>query len=142
LKVLEQKHRGKNRAQTSLAVQATRQTSLAKAGLPTSAVPDVTATIAAVYGCKWSLKIFELIQRGICRPGAIEAALPGLTTRVQNYYFKRMMALGVLNKATFPEVPPRVEYAITPYGLSILKILESIGELQSQIELEHHERIA
>jgi DNA-binding HxlR family transcriptional regulator len=96
--------------------------------------PDVAATISAVYGCKWSLKIFTAIQQGICRPGAMEKALPGLTTRVQSYYFKRMMELGVLEKKIFPEVPPRVEYAITPYGLSILKILDQIQQLQKQLE--------
>jgi len=99
-------------------------------------VPDVAATIAAVYGCKWSLKIFDAIQRGICRPGAMEKALPGLTTRVQSYYFKRMLALGVINKRVFPEVPPRVEYRITPYGARVLRILESIQSLQKQIEAE------
>lgn len=100
------------------------------------------ATISAVYGCKWSLRIFDAIERGICRPGAMEKALPGLTTRVQSYYFKRMKELGVLTKTTFYEVPPRVEYSITPFGLSILKILNSIQELQAQIEIEQNDRNA
>ena len=98
--------------------------------------PDVGETISAVYGCKWSLKILDAIQRGICRPGAMEKALPGLTTRVQSYYFKRMMELGVIDKTTFPEVPPRVEYWVTPYGIRILKILKNIQDLQKQIESE------
>jgi DNA-binding HxlR family transcriptional regulator len=101
--------------------------------------PDVASTIAAVYGCKWSLKIFTAIQQGICRPGAMEKALPGLTTRVQSYYFKRMIELGVLNKTTFPEVPPRVEYAITSYGLKVIKILYDIQELQRQMESEQND---
>jgi DNA-binding HxlR family transcriptional regulator len=98
--------------------------------------PDVGATISAVYGCKWSLKILDAIQGGITRPGAMEKALPGLTTRVQSYYFKRMMELGVIDKTIFPEVPPRVEYCITPYGLRVLHILESIRDLQKQMESE------
>ncbi len=73
-------------------------------------IPDVSATIAAVYGCKWSLKIFGAMQNGICRPGAMERALPGLTTRVQSYYFKRMKELGMIEKTSFPEIlrwPPK-----------------------------------
>ncbi len=101
--------------------------------------PDVTATIAAVYGCKWSLKILDAIKRGICRPGAMEKALPGLTTRVQSYYFKRMIELGILNKTSFPEVPPRVEYSITSYGLSILKILDDIQSLQTKLDRQKHD---
>jgi DNA-binding HxlR family transcriptional regulator len=104
--------------------------------------PDVTATIAAVYGCKWSLKILDAIKRGICRPGAMEKALPGLTTRVQSYYFKRMIELGILNKTSFPEVPPRVEYSITSYGLGILKILDDIESLQTKLDRQKHDHKA
>jgi DNA-binding HxlR family transcriptional regulator len=100
----------------------------------TKKTPDVAATIAAVYGCKWSLKIFDAIERGFCRPGAMEKALPGLSTRVQSYYFKRMIDLGVLRKNVYPEVPPRVEYAITTYGLDILKIFHDIKVLQAKLE--------
>jgi len=98
--------------------------------------PDVAATVAAIYGCKWSLRILGLIQDGICRPGAIERSLPGLTTRVQSYYFSRMMELGIINKNSYPEVPPRVEYSLTDYGKRVLIILESIKSLQKEIEAE------
>jgi len=99
-------------------------------------VPDIAATIAAVYGCKWSLKILRAIQNGICRPGAMEKALPGLTTRVQSYYLKRMKALGIIEKTSFPEIPPRVEYRVTPYGIRILSVFASIQALQEQMEAE------
>lgn len=99
-------------------------------------VPDVAATITAVFGCKWSLKILNAIQEGICRPGAMEKALPGLTTRVQSYYFARMMGLGIINKIIYPEIPPRVEYYLTDYGKRILVLLESIKSLQKKIEAE------
>lgn len=98
--------------------------------------PDVGATISAVFGCKWSLKILDAIQAGICRPGAIEKALPGLTTRVQNYYFARMMALGIIDKTIYAEMPPRVEYYLTDYGLRIFEILKYIKAVQKDIEAE------
>lgn len=99
-------------------------------------IPDVAATISAVYGCKWSLKILDAIQEGICRPGAIEKALPGLTTRVQSYYFSRMMELGVIGKTAYPEIPPRVEYYLTDFGKRILEILQHIKSVQRDIESE------
>lgn len=52
---------------------------------------DVAAIVEAVFGCKWSLRILGLIRQGICRPGAIERALEGLTPKVQTYYFRRMV---------------------------------------------------
>jgi DNA-binding HxlR family transcriptional regulator len=95
--------------------------------------PDVAATVEAVFGCKWSLRILELIRQGVCRPGAIERALEGLTPKVQTYYFRRMMTLGILNRVVYPEIPPRVEYHLTEFGLHFLPILDSIAALQRDL---------
>ena len=100
--------------------------------------PNVAETVEAVFGCKWSLRILGLIREGINRPGAIEHALEGLTPKVQNYYFRRMMGLGILEKIIYAEVPPRVEYRLTSFGLRFMPVLDSIQELQR--ELEAHER--
>ena len=77
---------------------------------------DVAATVEAVFGCKWSLRILGAIRAGTRRPGAIERALDGLTPKVSSYYFRRMICLGVLERRAFAEVPPRVEYELTPLG--------------------------
>ena len=97
---------------------------------------NVAAAIEAVFGCKWSLGILGLIRRGICRPSQIERELEGLTPRVKNYYFRRMMELGILEKIVFPEVPPHVEYRLTEFGQRFLPILDSIEELQRELEAE------
>jgi len=95
---------------------------------------DVAATVEAVFGCKWSLRILELIRQGVCRPGAIERALEGLTPKVQTYYFRRMVALGILERMVYPEIPPRVEYHLTDFGLRFMPILDSIAELQRDLK--------
>jgi DNA-binding HxlR family transcriptional regulator len=94
---------------------------------------DVAATVEAVFGCKWSLRILELIRQGVCRPGAIERALDGLTPKVQTYYFRRMVALGILDRVVYPEIPPRVEYHLTEFGRHFLPILDSIANLQREL---------
>ena len=96
----------------------------------------VAEAVETVFGCKWSLRILEQIRKGITRPGAIERALPGLTTKVQHYYFGRMMDLGILAKTSFPEIPPRVEYKLTSFGKRFVKILDSIQELQGELNRE------
>ncbi|WP_242025437.1 helix-turn-helix domain-containing protein, partial [Leptolyngbya sp. FACHB-36] len=93
-------------------------------------LPDVAEIVEAVFGCKWSLRILGLIRRGICRPGAIERELTGLTSKVQNYYFRRMTGLGILERVVYPSVPPHVEYRLTDFGLRFMPILDSIEELQ------------
>jgi DNA-binding HxlR family transcriptional regulator len=98
---------------------------------------NVTAVVEAVFGCKWSLKILSLIRRGVCRPSAIEREIAGLTPRVKNYYFQRMMKLGILEKIVYPEVPPHVEYRLTDLGRRFLPIIDAIEKLQSDLEQEN-----
>jgi DNA-binding HxlR family transcriptional regulator len=97
-------------------------------------LPDVAEVVEAVFGCKWSLRILKLIRMGICRPGAIERELTGLTTKVQNYYFRRMVSLGILERIVFPEVPPHVEYRLTDFGTRFMPVLDAIEELRQELE--------
>jgi len=94
----------------------------------------VAEVVEAVYGCKWSLRILGLIRKGTCRPGAIERQLDGLTTKVQNHYFRRMVSLGILEKIVYPEVPPHVEYRLTAFGEQFMPILDAIEALQEKLE--------
>ena len=103
-------------------------------------LPDVAETVEAVFGCKWSLRILRLIRQGVCRPGAIERSLEGLTTKVQHHYFQRMVGLGVLERVVFAEVPPRVEYRLTPFGERFLPILDSIDALQRELDAQTRRR--
>jgi DNA-binding HxlR family transcriptional regulator len=96
-------------------------------------VPDVAECVEAVFGCKWSIRILTLIRRGVRRPGEIERSLPGLTTKVQHHYFRRMVALGVLSREVYAEVPPRVEYRLTPFGERFVPLLEQIERFQSEL---------
>jgi len=97
-------------------------------------VPDVAECVEAVYGCKWSIRILTLIQRGVCRPGEIERSLAGLTTKVQHYYFQRMLALGILRREVFAEIPPRVEYRLTPFGERFVPLIKQIEQFQKELE--------
>lgn len=97
---------------------------------------NVAETVEAVFGCKWSLQILGLIREGVNRPGAIERALTGLTPKVQSYYFRRMIGLGILERQVYPEVPPRVEYRLTPFGERFVPVLDAIKKLQRELEAE------
>lgn len=100
---------------------------------------DVAEVVRAVFGCKWSLHILGLIRRGVYRPGEIERQTEGLTSRVKNYYFRRMTQLGLLEKRVYPSVPPHVEYHLTEFAQRLLPILDSIEQLQTELSAEQEE---
>lgn len=99
--------------------------------------PTVTYMVENVVGCKWSLTVIDLVRRGIHRPGAMEHAVPGLSTKVLNERLRKLMRFGILEKRSYPESPPRVEYGLTDFGLCFLKILDSIDALEQTSQNEH-----
>lgn len=82
-----------------------------------------------ICGCKWSLTVFRLLGEGINRPGEMVRRVDGLTTKVLNDCLRRNLDFGLIQKTTYPEVPPRVEYQITDYGQQFLKIMQQLEQL-------------
>lgn len=92
--------------------------------------PSVTYMVENVIGCKWSLTVIDLVRRGIYRPGAMEHAVPGLSTKVLNERLRKLMRFGILEKRSYAETPPRVEYGLTDFGLRFAEIVDSIYALE------------
>ncbi|HEX6928277.1 MAG TPA: helix-turn-helix domain-containing protein [Gammaproteobacteria bacterium] len=82
-----------------------------------------------VIGCKWSLTVLDLVRDGVCRPGAMEHAVDGLTAKVLNERLRKLVRYGVLEKESFAEIPPRVEYRFTGFGRRFLDVLDAIDAL-------------
>jgi DNA-binding HxlR family transcriptional regulator len=91
---------------------------------------SVSEMLEYIIGCKWSMRILGLIQEGVDRPGAITRSLDGLTTKVLNACLHKMVDFDILERIAFPEVPPRVEYKFTQFGLLFLEILDKVRELE------------
>jgi len=90
----------------------------------------ITALLEDVLGCKWSWSILRAIHTGTVRPGQMERAIPGLSTKVLNERLRKLVAHGVLEKTEFPELPPHVEYGFTELGNKFLAVLQQIEALE------------
>ncbi len=101
-----------------------------------SSVPQSSVIRIAedILGCKWSLTVLQLIRQEIYRPGAMERSVEGLTTKVLNERLKKLTNYKIIQRHAYPEIPPRVEYRLTDFGLCFVPILDSIEELQHKIE--------
>lgn len=89
--------------------------------------------VETIIGCKWSLTVYQLLAQGIYRPGEMVRSVDGLTTKVLNQCLKRNVEFGILEKHVFAEVPPRVEYQVTPFGEQFIAVLASLEQLQHAI---------
>ena len=89
--------------------------------------------VETIYGCKWSLTVYQLLAEGINRPGEMVRNVEGLSTKVLNQCLKRNVEFGILEKHSFNELPPRVEYEITEFGDKFIRILDELEKLQQEI---------
>jgi DNA-binding HxlR family transcriptional regulator len=102
---------------------------------PTYGCP-VEAT-ADVIGGKWkSTLVFHLLE-GPQRFNALRRKLPGVTQRMLTLQLRELEADGVVHREIFREVPPRVEYSLTDFGLS----LEPIISLMYDWGAQYNERV-
>jgi DNA-binding HxlR family transcriptional regulator len=85
-------------------------------------------------GCKWTLHVLGQIRRGVRRPGALERSAPGLTAKVLGERLNKLQRFGIVERKSFPEIPPRVEYSLTPFGQKFVKVIDQIEALKCEIE--------
>ncbi len=98
-----------------------------------SASPDVSRMVEDIVGCKWSLAVLGAVRGGVCRPGALEHSIEGLSKKVLNERLSKLVRFGILEKHAFAEMPPRVEYRLTPFGAKFCGVLDGIAALQSEV---------
>lgn len=99
-----------------------------------SAEPPVARMVEDIVGCKWSLAVLARVRDGVRRPGALEHSLPGLSTKVLNERLRKLQRYGILARTAYAELPPRVEYALTPFGERFARLLDGIDALQREVD--------
>lgn len=92
----------------------------------------ITALLEDVLGCKWSWSVLRAVHTGTTRPGQLERAIPGISTKVLNERLKKLVTHGILRKTEFAEVPPHVEYGFTELGQKFLVVLQQIEALERE----------
>lgn len=88
--------------------------------------------VEGCLGCKWTLHVLGQIRAGVNRPGALERSAPGLTAKVLQERLVKLVGFGILEKRIYAEVPPRVEYALTPFGERIAGVIEQLEAIRKE----------
>jgi DNA-binding HxlR family transcriptional regulator len=92
--------------------------------MPNSDCP-VCRTADVVCG-KWTMLIIRDLAEGRSRFCELERSLDGISPRTLSLRLRALEEEGILERQTFPEVPPRVEYGLTPKGRALLPIVEAM----------------
>ena len=88
------------------------------------------ATTVQLIGSKWKLLILRNLLQRPWRFNELKKSLEGISQKVLTDSLRSMESDGIITRTVFPEVPPRVEYALSDLGQSmrpIIKVLEDWG---------------
>lgn len=94
-------------------------------------LPDCpVATTVSLIGSKWKLLILRNLLSRPWRFNELQKNLEGISQKVLTDSLRSLEEDGIITRTVFPEVPPRVEYALSEFGEQmrpILKEMEKFG---------------
>lgn len=86
------------------------------------------ATTVALIGSKWKLLIIRNLLQRPWRFNELKRDLTGISQKVLTDSLRSMEEDGLITRTVYPEVPPRVEYALSNLGQTLKPILDSMVE--------------
>ena len=89
---------------------------------PDCLVRDVLARV----GDKWSVLVIYRLGGGTRRFSELRRSVDGISQRMLTVTLRGLERDGLVEREVFPEVPPRVEYTLTPLGRSLLEVVGAL----------------
>lgn len=85
-------------------------------------------TLSIISG-KWKLKIIYLLAcMKVVRYNALKRNIDGITHKMLSMQLKELERDGIIIREEFPQIPPKVEYSLSPKGLSLIPLVQSMCE--------------
>ena len=91
-----------------------------------------------LIGGKWKPIILFHISKGINRFNKLFNEIEGINRQMLSKQLKELEKSGILERTLFPEIPPRVEYTLTPLGKSLMTVVQAMNRwgLKQQEEVK------
>jgi len=86
---------------------------------------DVTMNF---IGGKWKTVVLWYLRKDKKRFGELRRLIPGITEKMLSLQLKQLEQDGIVDRVVYPEVPPRVEYHLTPFGHTLNPLLEAVAK--------------
>lgn len=98
---------------------------------------DFIRQVLERVGDKWTVLVIANLKDGARRYSQLHQIVPGISQRMLTLTLRQLRQDGLVTRTAYAEVPPRVEYALTPLGESFLATATSLVEWAST----HHDTI-
>ena len=87
----------------------------------------VVATLDVIGG-KWKILIIHLINHDINRFGKLSMVLKDISRQMLTTQLRDLEQDGILERKIYAEIPPRVEYSLTPKGKALIPLLNALKD--------------
>jgi len=82
--------------------------------------------ILALIGSKWSMMLLCALRAGPARTHALKRRLSGVSAKMLTQTLRELERHGIVARRDYGEIPPRVEYSLTPLGRSLASLVVEI----------------
>lgn len=96
------------------------------------AVSCPVETTLAIVGGMWKVLILRELLGGTKRFNELRRALSGVTHRTLTQQLRELEAQRILRRKVYRQVPPKVEYSLTPLGMSLKPVLDAMHQWGEQ----------
>ena len=97
------------------------------------------ATTVQLIGSKWKLLIMRNLLKRPWRFNELRRDLDGISQKVLTDSLRSMEEDGIITRTVYPEVPPRVEYALSDLGESMRPIIQAMEQWGTEYKKHHAE---
>ena len=77
---------------------------------------------------KWTVLILGVLTEDTTRFNELRRRVQGITQKVLTQTLRDLERLGFVSRKIYAEVPPRVEYSLTPLGRSLVRVLDNVRQ--------------
>jgi DNA-binding HxlR family transcriptional regulator len=82
--------------------------------------------ILALIGSKWSMLLLCILSDGPVRNGELGRRAGGISQKMLTQTLRELERHGIVHRRDYAEVPPRIEYSLTPLGRSLAQLVRGI----------------
>ncbi|MDE1568306.1 winged helix-turn-helix transcriptional regulator [Aquabacter sp. P-9] len=88
----------------------------------------VARDVLTRVGDKWTVYTVIVLGSGPKRFNELKRAVDGISQRMLTLTLRTLERDGIVTRTVFPTVPPRVDYALTPLGMTLLRTLKELHD--------------
>ncbi|HYV37692.1 MAG TPA: helix-turn-helix domain-containing protein [Gemmataceae bacterium] len=89
-------------------------------------VSCLVETTLGVIGGRWKVLVLQQLLGGVKRFNELRRLLGGITHKTLTQQLREMEADGIIHREVYAQIPPKVEYSLTPLGKTLKPVLNAM----------------